>query len=373
MSTLKVVREDEIDTMQEKGGQPSQNLIDFILERNRLQSEAFCNPEAALWRKLHSKRHPTEIAALKCMDGRLNISVMTNTPPGIITPWRNIGGKFDLGWPSFGDQLHQWVENVIRRGRTCFILNTYHFSRGDTHRGCAGFGYDTDASKKAMWKRKEQIERAFGAGHRVVYPVQVGIETDEDVLIFHGVKDQKLDLADEVDTSEKELLERLGSLYPDMSDPMLNDLLPLLVGNQEHIKEIRSSGRKIEELDHGEQILGIGRGFDWLHLPNRALIIGPFDTDWPAAVTVAAKILLSNIQEGRIPEEQGVVLLASAAFAARTGSEHPIAIERARHMAEKSMTVIKEGVPELRGHLHVLTGVVDVNTRRFERTPYTLS
>jgi hypothetical protein len=25
-----------------------------------------------------------------------------------------------------------------------------------------------------------------------------------------------------------------------------------------------------------EQVLAVGRGFDWLHIPNKALIVGPY-------------------------------------------------------------------------------------------------
>ncbi|NWF73057.1 MAG: hypothetical protein HXY51_08495, partial [Nitrospirae bacterium] len=50
--------------------------------------------------------------ALKCMDGRLNLSVATNTPPGIIEPIRNLGGRFDLGWPHFGEVITEQVQSM---------------------------------------------------------------------------------------------------------------------------------------------------------------------------------------------------------------------------------------------------------------------
>jgi len=31
-------------------------------------------------------------------------------------------------------------------------------------------------------------------------------------------------------------------------------------------------------------VIAVGRGFDWLHLPNKALIIGPFDHSWTTTV-----------------------------------------------------------------------------------------
>jgi hypothetical protein len=35
-----------------------------------------------------------------------------------------------------------------------------------------------------------QIEKVFGVNHQCMYPVVVGIETDEDTLVFHGKDDQ---------------------------------------------------------------------------------------------------------------------------------------------------------------------------------------
>jgi hypothetical protein len=43
------------------------------------------------------------------MDGRLNLPVMTQTAVGIIQPFRNLGGKFDLGWPFFQATLETWI------------------------------------------------------------------------------------------------------------------------------------------------------------------------------------------------------------------------------------------------------------------------
>src|SRR3989344_5077781 len=145
-------------------------LVQFILERNKKQSADFRSPGAQLARRLYRAQHPSEIIALKCMDGRLNLAVMTNTPPGIIKPYRNIGGKFDLGWPFFGRLMLDDIEYSVSRGRTTIVLSTYHFSRGDKHRGCAGHNYDTNAARKGATHLREQFEAAFGADHRTVFP-----------------------------------------------------------------------------------------------------------------------------------------------------------------------------------------------------------
>lgn len=339
-------------------------VVEFLLKRNRDQSEAFCSPDATLWRRQYRARHPTEIAALKCMDGRLNLSVLTQTPPGIIQPFRNIGGKFDMGWPYFGALINSWVEYSTSRGRDCLILVTYHWSKGEVHRGCRGFDYNAESARNYTVKLKQQIETVFGMTHHVVYPIQVGIETDEDALVLHG-NTGLFDLANEVDLSMDDIRSRVKRLYPDMHEQMVQDLLPLLRGNVQHIQEIRTSGRPITEAEHKERILAIGRGFDWLHLPNQALIIGPYSYNLGEPIAGAARILLSNLEEGRTPKAQGAVLMTSAAFRDEVGAERTIAAEKAKSLAEFAMVTIKEHVPELLPHLTALTGVLNLQTRLF--------
>ena len=71
-----------------------------------------------------------------------------------------------------------------------------------------------------------------------------------------------------------------------------------------------------------EQILAVGRGFDWLHIPNKALIVGPYrfasrfrHTGFLSSfrltapsynlgdpIATAGSLLLSNLRDGRIPK-----------------------------------------------------------------------
>ena len=45
----------------------------------------------------------------------------------------------------------------------------------------------------------------------------------------------------------------------------------------------------------------LGRGFDFLHTPNLALIIGPYSPDLADPLRKAAGIIQSNMEAGRIP------------------------------------------------------------------------
>lgn len=340
-------------------------LIQFLLDHNQEQSKAYAGSDAVLWRQQYRAKHPTEIAALKCMDGRLNFAVMTGMPPGIIQPFRNIGGKFDLGWPFFGALIREWIEYAISRGRDAMVLVTYHFSKGDPHRGCKGFGYDIAAAQKGTTILKAQFEHVFGGSHQIVYPVMVGIETDEDALVLHGSKGEVFNVADNVDMSEEDARRTLQSLYPDMRPRFIDDLLPLIVGNQAHIKEVRAMNRTVLDNEHREQILGVGRGFDWLHIPNKALIVGPYSYNLRDPIATAASIILDNLEQGRIPKEEGVVLLTSAVFREARGVEKELAEEKATSLARFAWETVERDVPALLPYLTPLTGTVDMNTREF--------
>ena len=80
-------------------GMPIKERLTWLMHRAHSHSTAFQSPESVLARKRYIAQHPTGIIAFNCMDGRINTSVATETPAGIILPLRNLGGRFDLGWP----------------------------------------------------------------------------------------------------------------------------------------------------------------------------------------------------------------------------------------------------------------------------------
>jgi len=315
-------------------------------------------------RRRYRGEHPTEIAALKCMDGRLHLPVMTQTALGIIQPFRNLGGKFDLGWPFFQNIIDQWVQYSISRGRHCLVFVTYHYARGDVHRGCRGFNYDTNAAKDAAVKLKNQFIAIYGK--KAVVPIVCGIETDLEALVLHGEDEENvIDLSKIKQASQIELEELLYSLYPTMPGRIVRDMIPLVRGNVKHIAEVRASNRPVEEAEHKEWVLGVGRGFDWLHAINTAFIVGPFDPNLSVAIETAAKLLKGNIDDGRI-DSNGVVLLTSAVYRDEAGPEYLLAKEKGLFLSNFAQNIIKEKVPDLYPHLQILTGCTDMETRKFE-------
>lgn len=342
-------------------------LVDWLIEHNNEQSREFMSPDARFARQQYRAQHPTEVAVLKCMDGRIHLPVQTQTPLGILQPWRNLGGKFDLGWPYFGSKLRDWVNYSIGRGRDCIVLITYHWSAGDKHRGCRGFGYDLDSSQQFTKTLKQQIERVFGSEHQTVYPIQCGLETDFDALVLHGENGEILDLNTIPDViADDVLLATLRRMYPDMKYRMILDLLPIVRGNIAHARSVRAINRPIIDAEHCERVLALGRGFDWLHKPNFALIVGPYSPDLGEPIATAAGLLLANMEEGRVSDD-GIVLLVSTPYREPAGHEPLLATEKTKFLSQFALQVITDRVPKLAGRVALLPTVIDLNTRQMTK------
>lgn len=343
--------------------QPIQQRIDWLLDLARRYSASYCSPESFLARERYLAEHPSAIVVLKCMDGRINIPVATNTPPGIIQPIRNLGGMFNLGWPHLGEVLANYVHERVSTGRRVLMLITYHFSRGDEHRGCAGFCFDTEAAKAHTYAIKKQVEHVFGSGHGTVYPIVCGFETDEDALILHGTNGEILDISRLVSGDGDTLGLRLEALYPDMPNQVRQDLLPLVLGNIDHIAEVKRSARALD-IEHREWMICVGRGFDFLHMPNLALIIGPYSPDLADPIRQAAGIIENNMRAGRIPDD-GFLLLASAPYV-EIGVDRARAELKSRFLSQFAAEVIRTGHPELASRMFMQTAVLNWHSRDLE-------
>jgi len=343
---------------------PIKQRIDWLIDHARRHSVLFQSPDSFLARRLYTTQHQTAVIALKCMDGRLNLPVATNTPAGIIRPFRNLGGRFDVGWPHFGEVLAGDVTDIVGQGRRVLVLITYHYSKGDRHRGCAGFNYDTEAARNHTFEIKKQVEAVFGIGHSTVYPLVCGFETDDDAIVLHGSnKGDVLDLSTVSSTDIESLPALLAKLYPDMPNQIRQDLLPLVQGNIDHIAGVRHSNRTLDIVHH-EWMIGIGRGFDWLHTPNLALIIGPFSPELADPISKAAGIIEANMQSKRIPDD-GFLMLAVAPY-------HEIGVDRARaivkssFMADFAADIIRTDFPPLAEKMHVRSAVIAWQSRAME-------
>ncbi len=341
--------------------EPIASRINWVFDLAQRYSAEFCSPEAFLARERYLALHPTAIAVLKCMDGRINIPVATKTPPGIIQPFRNLGGMFDMGWPHLGEVLAQYVQRMVRSGRRVLILITYHFSRGDVHRGCSGFGCNTEAAIAHTRQIQRQMEAIFGAGHDSVYPLICGFETDEDALLLHSPDGHILDLSG--DMTVEDLAAELALRFHDMPHEVRSDLLPLLAGNLAHITGLRQEKRALT-VEHREWMICLGRGFDFLHTPNLALIIGPYSPDLSDPIRKAAAIIENNMAAGRIPDD-GFLLLASVPYD-EIGVDRARAVMKSHFLSQFASEVIEREFPDLAVKMMRRTAVLDWNSRRIE-------
>ena len=340
--------------------------IAWIFERNRLYSEEFIDaqPQRRFYRSLHS----TEIVAFKCMDGRIHIPLLTKTPLGIIQPVRNLAGYFDMGWPYLGEVLVDWYDYAISRGRRCLAMVTYHYSVGNNaHRGCAGFKYDKLASFNFTIDFKKQLEYMFGKNNEIFFPIIVGLETDTDALIFHGDNpDNFLDVSTlSLTCSDDEIMLELLRIYPSINQKVLADILPMIVGNIKHIDEVKLAKRQISDSEHREWILGIGRGFDWLHEPNTALIIGPYSPNLSEPIETAAAIIEESMASNRISKD-GFIVLASAPYR-EVGVDKRRAIAKAKFLKKFSADIIAKKFPKLKDIMVPISVIVDLNSRKMEK------
>jgi hypothetical protein len=346
---------------------PIDERIAWVRDLAQRHGADYRSAEAWLARERYLAEHPTAIAVLKCMDGRINIPVATNTPVGILMPFRNLGGMFDLGWPHLGEVLAAHVQRMVHSGRRVLFFITYHYSKGDPHRGCAGFNYDTTAAIAHTYEIRRQVEHIFGSAHGTVYPLVCGFETDEDALILHGTDGQKLDMASITPADRATLEPSLAALLPDMPAQMRADLLPLLHGNLEHIEAVRAQMRRNEralDIEHREWMICLGRGFDFLHTPNLALIIGPYSPNLDVPIRTAASIIQANMKAGRIPDD-GFLLLASVPYD-EIGVDRARAELKSRFLSSFAAKVIRTEFPELAGKMAMRTAVLDWRSRQLE-------
>lgn len=344
-------------------GKTISEKVEWLFGMNKAHSDEFMRTR--LSRQLYRVNHPTEICAFKCMDGRIHIPFVTHTPLGIIRPYRNIGGYFDLGWPLLGEDLANWVKYGVTKGRKSLILVTYHYSKGDEHRGCAGFNYDQEAAFQFTINFYKQVNRLFGEKNQVVFPIVIGLETDSDSLIFHPQDPTGKNIfccSEKTSDKADYLLGILNDLYPDMDQTVRQDLLPLIQGNITHIKDVKESGREPLDMQHREWVLGVGRGFDWMHEPNTALIIGPYSPDLSEPIIKAAGIIADNMKNGRISDD-GFLVLSSAPFREH-GVDENRAKEKANFFRQYVRKILEKHYPDLAGKAKYIAVVVDEHTRK---------
>jgi hypothetical protein len=311
-------------------------------------------------------KHPTKIMVFKCMDGRILFSSFTETPLGSLRNFRNLGGQFDLGWKGLKAAFTSTVQKNHDEGRGCLAIITYHYSKGDVKRGCAGYKYNIKASIDGAMALKKQIKDAYRGVPYHVFPIVVGIETDLESLIFHNGKvDGKavsVNLAEmRSNITSEEMFGELLSLYPYIPGNILADLNPLLMGNMRHIERIRTSNRPIADLEHGEWILGVGgaSAYDWLHVPNTALLVGQYNPNIEKPISEALHVIRNSWEPGK------KFLYMSAASYGGNNYES-LVMPEVRYYARSIRETAEKFYPEMLPDMYLVRALVDSYTQEIK-------
>jgi len=326
-----------------------------------------------VWRKHYMAKHPTVIVVLKCMDGRIHYSVMVQLAPGIVIPFRNMGGIFDLGWLYFGQIIEEIVMQAMAAGLPVHFIITYHWSEGDPQRGCRAFNYDVEKARDYAFELKAQFDRfSDPSNNSVVYKTVIGIETDTDTLVIHGEDPcHVMDLGKlEEGTSEAWIDTELHHMLPSMSNRVREDFIPHITGNLEHQADVRKEGRSDLECHHRETVTCVGRWWDWLHELNLALIIGPLSCDTVTPIRGAASVMWENYMLDNSLADDGFVLMTSAPYSTKVDPYYSRAKEKANYLANLAYQTMIEQQPGLEDILCVMPGLVSTDTREFTQIPF---
>jgi hypothetical protein len=343
-----------------------QSLLQELQALNDRNWRIFCDAGVRAARQRFRAQYPINVVCFKCMDGRINLARMTNTPMGLIYPFRNLGGVFSVGWPLLSDQLCTIVQNSIADGRTNLLFVTYHYSRSKKEWGCLGMDYSIEKGKENAIRFVHELEKVFGSGHEQVDIVMLGIETDDDELIFHGRDEQKsFSTPKLMEGGQDSAVGLLRELYPDMAPKTVAYILQLVEGNFAHIGELHRNPREPASLHHTERILALGPScFDWIHLPGFAVIVNTNDPMLDVATGKAAGIIIQNRNEGRIPQDNAL-LLAAVGYREQ-GFHYNAAKEQAAYLGRTGMEFVRRFHRESDGFFHPVVSVVDMYRRKLE-------
>lgn len=330
-----------------------------ILEVNAAQSLRYVADEAA--RERTWAVHPTFFACVKCMDGRVLFPSMTNTPVGIVKPFRAIGGKFNVWWPSFLGRVRHWVAKAMSRGSRSFLFVTYHYSASDPHLGCAGWKYDTGAARAHAERLTADLSFVFG---EQLTAVVTGVETDHDLLVLHGPKGD-ISGRDLIGKSAEEIRAVIRDAFPDMDLQVVADLVPFLAGNAARVKELVDAPRALPERGHNERVVAVGQGFDWLAEVNLALIINDADPNLAESIRVAGSLIQKNLAAAPVGDDATV--LACIPYH-QPGMDYRQAVARAKGLRAFAEGVVRDAYPELAasGRLHSMAAVLWEPNKRLE-------
>jgi len=338
-----------------------------ILAMNERMSALFIKTTQE--RREYRGLHPTQFMKSLCSDGRVRLLRCCGIPFGLLTPFRNIGGRFDIGWPKFRDSMLEMYEySHSQHVDTCLLITGHHSESGE-HLGCAGFNGKKEDAWEYLNGFYHGVKRAFP---KMIWPFLLWIETDSDALILYLEDGSKIDMREVTDPSEHQLERLLMQRCRSYPEQVLKDIVPFLMGNHKHLEDLKKLGtRPSNALCHNERGIAFGQGFDWIDRDNFVLILGPCDPALDEAIVKAAEIIENNLRDenGKVNEEErskGGILLVSTPYRSRKPWQRSSAVEQSHYLTRLALDSIKQKLPSMEGYFVPLVGVLDQDTRRFE-------
>jgi hypothetical protein len=331
-----------------------------IFQINAEQSKRYVDEEAA--RRRYWAEHTTFFACVKCMDGRVLFPSMTKTPIGIVKPFRAIGGKFNVWWPSFLGRVRHWTDKGMMRGSRSVMFVTYHYSASDAHLGCAGWKYDTKAARAHAEQLQRDLSYVFG---EQLTAIVAGVETDKDLLVLHGPQGD-ISGKSVVSMTKEDVFAELQKVFPGMEERVAADIVPFLLGNAARYQELVQHPREIQEMGHNERVIAIGQGFDWLADANVALIINDADPNLADSIRVAGSLIEKNLAHAA--ENDHATICTSIPYR-EPGMDYRQAVARAIGLRRFAESILSESAPTLMasGKLESMAAVMWEPSKRIER------
>ena len=116
--------------------QPIAERIQWLFDLADRHGNAFRSPEAWLRRERYLSEHPTAIAVLKCMDGRINIPIVTGKPaPAFFNTALAMLGMEAQPTVMIGDEIRGDFDGAQRAGLRAVLMRTGKFRDKDLSQG----------------------------------------------------------------------------------------------------------------------------------------------------------------------------------------------------------------------------------------------
>lgn len=312
----------------------------------------------------HWAKHPSFCAAAKCADGRMYLPSITGTPTGLIKPFRAIGGRFEVFWSGFRDELNAFVDSADAKGSGAILFATYHFSASNPRLGCKGWKFDTSGARAHTIHLCRDLDEVYRSQ---LAAIPTGIETDRDIMILHGPQGKDVTGESLIGLSADRARSEIRTAFPNMEEQALTDLLPFLLGNARRVEELTRKPRSLGELGHGERVIAVGRGFSGLARANLALMQNDFDPNLDDAIVTQAEVIEENLRMANHGDD--ATLFACMTYSGARGSRsYREAVASAFGLCRFAQGHIKHRRPILwhSRRLHHLVGVVNEATKGLE-------